>query len=102
MEGLRTYCRVACVFMMATACSWHMAALRRIGAEPPGANEFAGVTGFITKLRDALIWPALGLGGLALIVAGGFFFTGNPRAGQWIGGVAIGCGILMFAPGIMA
>lgn len=106
MEGHLKAWRHLCAFVAMTALvvagNVQMAALRRMGASPPGANEFAQMGGFVENLRNALIWIGTGVAGLLFVGAAILIVAGESKGAQRLGLVALGVGLLLSTPGIMA
>jgi hypothetical protein len=90
------------VLVLAQFYTWQMAALLTIAGKNRGTQDFAGVRSAIDRLGDAMIWPALGFGFIAIIIVACMALSANPKAGSFAGGAATGIILLVLAPGIFA
>ena len=79
------------------------AALQRLaGFEGGGDNQFASLNRYFANLRDALLPLAVPIGTIGLVVSGGMYMFGSPQAVRILFGVAVGLGLVLLAPSIIA
>lgn len=81
---------------------WQVQALRKIGATPPGSDIFSAATGYMTDLRNGMLFFGLGLIGLAAVVAVILFAFGVSEGVRKLGFAALGIGLLLSLPGVLA
>jgi type IV secretory pathway VirB2 component (pilin) len=79
------------------------AALQQLaGYEKADDNRFGSLYSYLANLRDAILPLAIPVGTIGLVVVGGMYMFGSPQAGRILFGVAIGIGMVLLAPSIIA
>jgi hypothetical protein len=79
------------------------AALQKLaGYEQSSDNRFGSLYSYLANLRDALLPLAIPVGTIGLVVVGGMYMFGSPAAGRILFGVAIGIGMVLLSPSIIA
>ena len=72
------------------------------GYEKAGDNRFGSLYSYLANLRDAILPLAIPVSTIGLVVVGGMYMFGSPSAGRILFGVAIGVGMVLLAPSIIA
>jgi type IV secretory pathway VirB2 component (pilin) len=79
------------------------AALQKLaGYEKASDNRFGSLYSYLANLRDAILPLAIPVSTIGLVVVGGMYMFGSPQAGRILFGVAIGVGMVLLAPSIVA
>ena len=79
------------------------AALQKLaGYEQSADNRFGSLYSYLANLRDALLPLAIPVSTIGLVVVGGMYMFGSPAAGRILFGIAIGVGMTLLAPSIIA
>ena len=79
------------------------AALQKLaGYQKSSDNRFGSLYSYLANLRDALLPLAIPVSTIGLVVVGGMYMFGSPSAGRILFGVAIGVGMVLLAPSIIA
>ena len=79
------------------------AALQKLaGYEKSSDNRFGSLYTYLANLRDALLPLAIPVSTIGLVVVGGMYMFGSPAAGRILFGIAIGVGMVLLAPSIIA
>lgn len=79
------------------------AALQKLaGYEKANDNRFGSLYSYLANLRDAILPLAIPVSTIGLVVVGGMYMFGSPSAGRILFGVAIGVGMVLLAPSIVA
>jgi len=95
---------VALALLLALAVSADAdAALQKLaGYEKSSDNRFGSLYSYLANLRDALLPLAIPVSTIGLVVVGGMYMFGSPAAGRILFGIAIGVGMTLLAPSIIA
>lgn len=101
MGGVLTIAAASFV-VVSVFSEWQVAALRKIGAQPPGSDIFSAATGYMTELRNGMLFFGLGLIGLAAVLGVIMFAFGAPEGVRRLGAAALGIGLLLSLPGVLA
>ena len=80
----------------------HAALQKLAGYEKSSDNRFGSLYSYLANLRDALLPLAIPVSTIGLVVVGGMYMFGSPAAGRILFGVAIGVGMVLLAPSIIA
>ena len=80
----------------------HAALQKLAGYEKASDNRFNSLYTYLANLRDALLPLAIPVSTIGLVVVGGMYMFGSPQAGRILFGVAIGVGMVLLAPSIVA
>jgi type IV secretory pathway VirB2 component (pilin) len=80
----------------------HAALQQLAGYQKADDNRFASLYSYLANLRDAILPLAIPVGTIGLVVVGGMYMFGSPSAGRTMFGVAIGIGMVLLAPSIIA
>jgi len=78
------------------------AALKSAAGGGGGGGGFSSLTRYLDKLATFMIPVGGSAAVLGLIAGGVMFMFGNPRAGSWLGYVAIGVVIVLGSKGLAA
>lgn len=79
------------------------AALQKLaGYKPASDNRFSSLYAYLANLRDAILPLAIPVSTIGLVVVGGMYMFGSPSAGRILFGVAIGIGMVLLSPSIIA
>ena len=80
----------------------HAALQKLAGYEKSADNRFGSLYSYLANLRDAMLPLAIPVSTIGLVVVGGMYMFGSPSAGRILFGVAIGIGMVLLAPSIIA
>src|SRR3954452_23538493 len=80
----------------------HAALRSAAGGGSSGSGGFGALGSFFDKITTYLIWLAVPAAALGGVVVGGAMAAGNPRAGSWLGRLALGFAIVVSAKGLVA
>ena len=80
----------------------HAALQKLAGYQKSSDNRFGSLYSYLANLRDALLPLAIPVSTIGLVVVGGMYMFGSPAAGRILFGVAIGVGMVLLAPSIIA
>lgn len=89
-------------FALLLSADAHAALQQLAGYEKSDDNRFASLYSYLANLRDAILPLAIPVGTIGLVVVGGMYMFGSPSAGRILFGVAIGIGMVLLAPSIIA
>jgi type IV secretory pathway VirB2 component (pilin) len=80
----------------------HAALQKLAGYEQSDDNRFRSLYSYLANLRDAILPLAIPVSTIGLVIVGGMYMFGSPSAGRTLSGVAIGVGMVLLAPSIVA
>jgi len=80
----------------------HAALQKLAGYEQSDDNRFSSLYSYLANLRDAILPLAIPVSTIGLVIVGGMYMFGSPSAGRTLSGVAIGVGMVLLAPSIVA
>ena len=80
----------------------HAALQKLAGYKTASDNRFGSLYAYLANLRDALLPLAIPVSTIGLVVVGGMYMFGSPAAGRILFGIAIGVGMTLLAPSIIA
>ncbi len=80
----------------------HAALQKLAGYEQSGDNRFRSLYSYLANLRDAILPLAIPVSTIGLVIVGGMYMFGSPSAGRTLSGVALGVGMVLLAPSIVA
>jgi type IV secretory pathway VirB2 component (pilin) len=89
-------------FALLLSADAHAALQQLAGYEKSNDNRFASLYSYLANLRDAILPLSIPVGTIGLVVVGGMYMFGSPSAGRILFGVAIGIGMVLLAPSIIA
>lgn len=93
---------VAAVLAMLLSADAEAALQKLAGYEKTDDNRFGSLYSYLANLRDALPPLAIPVSTIGLVVVGGIYMFDSPSAGRILFGVAIGVGMTLLAPSIVA
>ena len=80
----------------------HAALQKLAGYKTASDNRFGSLYAYLANLRDAILPLAIPVSTIGLVVVGGMYMFGSPSAGRILFGVAIGIGMVLLSPSIIA
>ena len=80
----------------------HAALQKLAGYEKSDDNRFSSLYSYLANLRDAILPLAIPVSTIGLVVVGGMYMFGSPSAGRTLSGVAVGVGLVLLAPSLVA
>jgi type IV secretory pathway VirB2 component (pilin) len=80
----------------------HAALQKLAGYQKSSDNRFGSLYSYLANLRDAILPLAIPVSTIGLVIVGGMYMFGSPSAGRTLSGVAIGVGMVLLAPSIVA
>jgi type IV secretory pathway VirB2 component (pilin) len=93
---------VAALLALLLSADAHAALQKLAGYEKSSDNRFGSLYSYLANLRDAILPLAIPVGTIGLVVVGGMYMFGSPSAGRILFGVAIGIGMVLLSPSIIA
>ena len=102
LAALALAAALTAAFALALPPDAHAALQKLAGYKPASDNRFGSLYDYLANLRDAILPLAIPVSTIGLVVVGGMYMFGSPSAGRILFGVAIGIGMVLLSPSIIA